>query len=77
MYERKLEVDPITGEITKDGGITFSCRRLHIRTTFLQGQNYDAAKDVNDISDAPVMAHVIKIGKIHELAKGFSPSELY
>jgi hypothetical protein len=74
MYERKLEVDPITGEITKDELELPSHAEDFTFEPPLQGQNYDAftCKDVNDISDAPVMAHVIKIGKIHELAKGFS-----
>jgi hypothetical protein len=73
MYERKLEVDPITGEVTKD--------ELELPThaedfTFeppMQRQNNDpfTCQDINDTTTEPAMAHVIKIGKIHALTAGF------
>jgi hypothetical protein len=72
MYERKLEVDPITGEVTKD--------ELELPThaedfTFeppMQRQNNDpfTCQDINDTTTEPAMAHVIKIG-IHALTAGF------
>jgi hypothetical protein len=71
--ERKLEVDPITGEVTKD--------ELELPThaedfTFeppMQRQNNDpfTCQDINDTTTEPAMAHVIKIGKIHALTAGF------
>jgi hypothetical protein len=64
MYERKLEVDPITGEVTKD--------ELELPThaedfTFeppMQRQNNDLfLSRYHDTTTEPAMAHVIKIGK--------------
>jgi hypothetical protein len=74
MYERTLEVDPITGEITKDELALPKHAEDFLFEPPMQGQNNDpfTCKDIDDVNEKPALAHVIKIGKIHELAGGFS-----
>lgn len=73
MYERTLEVDPITGEITKDELALPKHAEDLLFEPPMQGQSNDAftCKEVSDTSESPALAHVIRIGRIHELAGGF------
>ena len=73
MYERTLEVDPITGEVTKDELALPEHAEDFLFEPPMQGQSNDAftCKEISDDSEAPALAHVIKIGRIHELSKGF------
>jgi hypothetical protein len=72
MYERKLEVDPITGEVTKDE-LELPTHAEDFTEPPMQRQNNDpfTCQDINDTTTEPAMAHVIKIGKIHALTAGF------
>lgn len=74
MYERTLEVDPITGEITKDELNLPTSGEDFLFEPPMQGQNNDpfTCKELDDVSEAPALAHVIKVGRIHELSKGFA-----
>lgn len=73
MYERKLEVDPVTGAITKDELELPTNSEDFLFEPPIQGQSNDpfTSKELSDTSDSPVLAHTIKVGRIHELAKGF------
>lgn len=74
MYERTLEVDPITGNITKDEFNLPTHAEDFLFEPPIMGQGYDAftSKDMTDTNESPALAHVIRIGKIHELPRGFS-----
>lgn len=73
MYERTLEVDPITGEITKDELNLPAHSEDFLFEPPIMGQSNDAftCKDLDDTNENPAVSHVIKIGKVHELPKGF------
>lgn len=73
MYERTLEVDPITGEITKDELNLPSEAEDFTFEPPVCGQNHDpfTSKELSDTSEAPALAHTIKVGRIHELTPGF------
>ena len=73
-YERKLEVDEVTGEITKDELELPDHSEAFSFEPPCMGQNGDAftCKDVDDTSSDPTTAHVVKVGKVHELPEGFA-----
>jgi hypothetical protein len=73
-YERKLEVDDVTGEIIKDELELPEFAEDFIFVPPVQNDRGDAftSKELSDTSDAPALAHVIKVGRIHELSKGFA-----
>jgi len=74
MYERTLEVDPITGQITKDELALPKHSEDFLFEPPVQGQSGSpfTCRDINDSTEDPAMAHVIKVGKVHELSKGFN-----
>jgi hypothetical protein len=73
-YERLLEVDDVTGEITKDELQLPEEAEDFVFLPPVQGTSGDeftcAPLDVA-YEDAP-KGHIIKVGNVHELAKGFS-----
>jgi hypothetical protein len=72
-YTKVLEVDEVTGEIIKDEldlpkeAEDFLFQPPIMRRT---GDSF-SCKDINDTNETPALGHVIKIGRIHELSKGF------
>lgn len=73
MYERTLEVDPITGEITKDElALPAFAEDFFFEPPIMrQGGNPFTCKELNDTNEDPTKGHVIKIGRVHELSAGF------
>lgn len=74
MYERTLEVDPITGEVTKDElALPEFAEDFYFEPPIMRkGGNAFTCKDLDDTNAEPAKGHVIKIGKVHELTAGFS-----
>jgi hypothetical protein len=72
-YERTLEVDPITGAITKDELNLPTDGEDFLFEPPIQGQNNSpfTSREISDLSAEPATGHVIRIGRIHELTKGF------
>lgn len=72
-YERKLEVDAVTGEITKDELDLPEAAEEFLFEPPCMGQGGDpfTSKSITDVSEKPALAHTIQVGKIHELTAGF------
>jgi len=72
-YERKLEVDEVTGEITKDELDLPEAAEEFLFEPPCMRQSGDpfTSKDIDDASEKPALAHTIQVGKIHELTTGF------
>jgi hypothetical protein len=67
MKER-IEVDPITGEVTKDElELPTHAETSHLSHLCKDKKDPFTCQDINDTTTEPAMAHVIKIGKIHAL----------
>jgi len=74
-YGRKLEVDENTGKVTKD---ELDLPTISEEFVFYppvmgkSGGNPFTCSDLADISEESAKGHIIKVGKVHELAKGFN-----
>ena len=73
-YTRTLEVDEVSGEITKDELALPAEAEDFVFEPPCMGQSGDAftCKSIDDVSEDPARAHVVKVGMIHELSKGFA-----
>ena len=68
-YKRELEVDPISGEITKDELVLPEIAEEFDFLPPIMGSSGDAftCRDIDEpIKDAP-LGHVVRVGKVHEL----------
>lgn len=72
-YERILEVDELTGEITKDELELPAVSEEFVFTPPVMGQGGDAftSKEISDTCADPAKGHIIRVGRVHELPKGF------
>jgi len=73
-YERDLQVDEVTGKVTKDELVLPEVAEEFLFEPPVMHQNGDpfTSKAVNDMSENPALAHTVQVGKIHELTPGFS-----
>jgi hypothetical protein len=75
-YERSLEVDEVTGKVTKDELKLPTESEDYIFYPPVQGLTggdpFTCASLHGDNGSKPELGHIIKVGKVHELAKGFS-----
>ncbi len=71
-YARTLEVDPLTGQVTKDElNLPAHAEDLQFIPPIM-GINGDAftCRDLDDVQDV-TESHEIRVGKVHELLQGF------
>lgn len=72
-YERELTVDENSGKVTKDELVLPEIAEMFVFQPPIMGTGGDAftSRDLEDGSDTPTTAHIIQVGKVHELPKGF------
>lgn len=72
-YERTVEVDEVTGEITKDELDLPSTSEEFLFQPPMMGTGGSSftSKEIGDTSAEPVLGHVCRVGRIHELPEGF------
>ena len=74
-YERELVVDEVTGDIIKDELILPTESEDFIFYPPVQGLDggdpFTCASLHGDNNSTPELGHIIKVGKVHELSKGF------
>jgi len=74
-YERKLEVDENSGKVIKDELDLPTISEEFVFYPPVMGRtggNPFTCADLANISDESPKGHIIKVGKVHELAKGFT-----
>lgn len=72
-YERKLVINEDTGEIISDKlDIPEHVEELKFAPPIM-GDSGDAftCRDLDDVTEKPTTGHIVQVGKVHELLKGF------